>query len=105
VLAYVVAQRTREFGVRMALGARRQDVWRLVLRQAAALVLAGISIGLVTSWFVTSLMRNMLFGITPTDPKTLAAVAVVLAMTALVACQLPALRATRADPLNALRAE
>jgi predicted permease len=105
VLAYVVAQRTREFGVRMALGARRQDVWRLVLRQAAALVLAGISIGLVTSWFVTGLMRNMLFGITPTDPMTLAGVVVVLATTALVACQIPALRATRADPLNALRAE
>jgi len=105
VLAYVVAQRTQEFGVRMALGAQRRDVWRLVLEQAGALVASGVAIGVVTSWLVTRLMRTMLFGVTPTDPLTFGAVVVVLVVTALVACQLPALRATRADPLTALRAE
>lgn len=101
MLSYVVAQRTQEFGVRMALGARRADVWRLVIRQAGLLVVTGV----VISGFVTSLMQAMLFGVTPTDPLTFALVVAVLAVTALAACQVPALRATRADPLSALRAE
>jgi len=105
VLSYVVAQRTQEFGVRMALGARRADVWRLVVRQAGLLVVTGVVIGVVISGFVTSLMQAMLVGVTPTDPLTFAAVVAVLAVTALAACQVPALRATRADPLSALRAE
>lgn len=105
VLSYVVAQRTQEFGVRMALGARRADVWRLVIRQAGLLVVTGVVIGVVISGFVTSLMQAMLFGVTPTDPLTFALVVAVLAVTAIAACQVPALRATRADPLSALRAE
>ena len=105
LIAYVVAQRIREFGVRMALGAQRRDVWRLVLGQAGVLVVAGTGIGVVTSWFVTGLMRNMLFGITPTDPITYAGVVIVLVVAGLVACQVPAFRATRVDPLTALRAE
>jgi len=80
-------------------------VWRLVIRQAGLLVVTGVAIGVVISGFVTSLMQAMLFGVTPTDPLTFALVVAVLAVTALAACQVPALRATRADPLSALRAE
>jgi predicted permease len=105
VLAYVVAQRTQEFGVRMALGAAREDVWRLVLRQAAVLVAAGVAVGTAASWALTRLMATMLFEVTPTDPITYASVVVCLSVVALLACQLPALRATRVDPLIALRAE
>jgi putative ABC transport system permease protein len=105
VLAYVVAQRTQEFGVRMALGASRQDVWRLVLRQASVLVLSGVALGAAASWGLTRLMSSMLFGVTPTDPVTYAAVVFGLSIVALLACQLPAMRATKVDPLIALRAE
>ena len=105
VLAYVVAQRTQEFGVRMALGASRQDVWRLVLRQASVLVSSGVALGAAASWGLTRLMSSMLFGVTPTDPVTYAAVVCGLSVVALLACQLPAMRATKVDPLVALRAE
>jgi ABC-type antimicrobial peptide transport system permease subunit len=105
VLAYVVAQRTQEFGVRMALGATRQDVWRLVVRQASVLVLSGVALGAAASWGLTRLMSSMLFGVTPTDPVTYAAVVFGLSIVALLACQLPAMRATKVDPLVALRAE
>jgi ABC-type antimicrobial peptide transport system permease subunit len=105
VLAYVVSQRTQEFGVRMALGARRRDVWRLVLRQAAILVAAGVAVGAGASWALTRLMSSMLFGVSPSDPLTYAIVVAGLSVVALLACQLPALRATRVDPLIALRAE
>jgi putative ABC transport system permease protein len=103
VLSYAVAQRTHEFGVRLALGAQPRDVWRLVIGQAALLVAAGVAIGLAISRLVTRAIQTMLYGVTPTDPFTFAAVVAVLVLTALVACQLPALRATRADPLSALR--
>ena len=105
VLAYVVAQRTQEFGVRMALGASRQDVWRLVLRQASVLVIAGVALGAVVSWGLTRLMATMLFGVTPTDPTTYAAVVSGLSVVALLGCHLPAMRATKVDPMIALRAE
>jgi predicted permease len=105
VLAYVVSQRTQEFGVRMALGASRRDVWRLVLRQAAILVAAGVAVGAGASWALTRLMSSMLFGVSPSDPLTYAIVVAGLSVVALLACQLPALRATRVDPLIALRAE
>ena len=105
VLAYVVSQRTQEFGVRMALGASRQDVWRLVLRQAITLVSIGVVVGAVASWGLTRLMSTMLFGVRPSDPVTYALVVGGLSIVALLACQLPALRATRVDPLVALRAE
>jgi predicted permease len=105
VLAYAVSQRAQEFGIRLALGAQRRDVWRLVVKQAAALVVFGSAIGLLGSWLSTTLMRSLLFGITPTDPVTFAGVTGLLAATALLACAWPALRATRVDPVTALRGE
>jgi putative ABC transport system permease protein len=105
VLAYVVTQRTQEFGIRMALGAARADVWRLVLGQASTLVAAGIVLGTVASWALTRLMASLLYGVQATDPVTFVVVAVALAAIALLACQLPALRATRVDPIIALRAD
>jgi predicted lysophospholipase L1 biosynthesis ABC-type transport system permease subunit len=105
VLAYVVAQRTQEFGVRMALGAARGDVWRLVLRQASVLVAIGIVVGTAASWALTRMISTMLFEVTATDPVTYGSVVAGLSIVALLACQLPAMRATRVDPLIALRAE
>jgi predicted permease len=105
VLAYVVAQRTREFGVRMALGAQRGDVWRMVLGQAFVLVGLGSVIGLGAAFGVTRLMRTLLYEVTPADPATYAGVVAVLALAAFAACQVPALRATRVNPTEALRAE
>ena len=105
VLSYAVSQRTQEFGVRLALGAQRHDVWRLVAGRALRLVALGVVIGLVLAGGVTRLMQSMLYNVRPTDPLTFGGVVAVLALTALAACQLPALRATRADPLTALRAE
>ncbi len=105
VLSYVVSQRTQEFGVRIALGAQRRDVWRLVTGQALLLIASGVAIGLVIARLVTHLIQTMLYNVAPTDPVTYGAVVAVLALTALAACQLPALRATRADPLTALRME
>jgi predicted permease len=105
VLSYVVSQRMREFGVRMALGAQRRDVWRLVLRQAFVLVAIGSAIGVGAAVLVTRLMRTLLYEVTPADPATYAGVVVVLAIAAFAACQLPAVRATRVNPLDALRAE
>jgi ABC-type antimicrobial peptide transport system permease subunit len=89
----------------MALGASRRDVWRLVLRQAAILVAAGVAVGAGASWALTRQMSSMLFGVSPSDPLTYAIVVAGLSVVALLACQLPALRATRVDPLIALRAE
>jgi ABC-type antimicrobial peptide transport system permease subunit len=105
VLSYVVSQRMREFGVRMALGAQRRDVWRLVLGQAFVLVAIGSAIGVGAAFLVTRLMRTLLYEVTPADPATYAGVVLVLAIAAFAACQLPAVRATRVNPLDALRAE
>jgi putative ABC transport system permease protein len=105
VLAYSVSQRTREFGVRMALGAGRRDVHGLVLRQAGRLLVWGVVVGTTAAWGVTGVMRSMLFGITPTDPIAFGGVIAVLSMTALAASQLPSLRASRVDPATALRHE
>jgi putative ABC transport system permease protein len=105
VISYAVAQRTREFGVRMALGARRADVGRLVLRHAAVLVAVGVAAGLIAAFGLTRLMSAMLFGVAPADPITFGSVAVVLGAVALVASLVPVMRATRVDPLEALRWE
>lgn len=105
VLAYLVTQRTREIGIRMALGARTADVLRLVLRDGMTPVAAGSVAGLVAALGVTRTIRTMLFGVTPLDPLSLAAAPVILALVALLACYLPARRATRVDPLVALRDE
>jgi predicted permease len=105
VMAYSVSQRTRELGIRMALGASRGDVVRLVVLQGLKLTIAGVVVGLAVSFAVTRLIVNMLFGVSPTDILTFSVVPAVLALAALGASYLPALRATRIDPLVALRAE
>jgi putative ABC transport system permease protein len=105
VMSYSVTQRSRELGVRIALGADRGDVLRLVLRQGMGLAMAGIGIGLAAALGLTRLIESQLFGVTATDPATFALVAAVLAATALVANLVPAIRATRLDPAVVLREE
>ncbi len=105
VVAYAATRRTREFGIRMALGARPGDVLRLVLGEGLKLTAAGVVIGIVAALALTRLLTKLLFGVDPTDPLTLAAVAVVLAAVATLACWLPAHRATRIHPTEALRTE
>jgi putative ABC transport system permease protein len=105
VLAHTVAQRSREIGIRMALGARTQDVLVLVLRQGMTLVLIGIAVGLAGAFALARLLSGLLFGVTPTDPVTFTVVPLLLAAVALAACYLPARRAARVDPMTALRCE
>ncbi len=105
VLAYLVGQRTRDIGVRMALGAQRLDVLRMVLREGARMTLAGAVIGLAVALALTRLMASMLFGVRPTDPITFATVAALLCAIALFACYIPARRASKVDPMVALRYE
>ena len=105
VISYIVSQRTREFGVRLALGARSGDVGRMVVREAALLVAMGLAIGLVAAAALTRLMGALLYGVAPFDPVTFLAVATTLALVALVAAWLPARRAAKVDPIEALRWE
>jgi ABC-type antimicrobial peptide transport system permease subunit len=105
VIAYSVSQRTREIGLRLALGAERRTVYELILGEAGRLVLAGLVIGAGASIAAGFLMRTVLFGTEPWDVPTLAGVAVVLAVAALVASFIPARRAASVNPIDALRAE
>ncbi len=105
VISYVVGQRTREIGIRMALGAKRATVLKMVLLQAGRMIVAGLAVGLIAAVGLTRLMSTMLFGVSPMDPVTLLGVTVVLALVALLACYWPARRATLVDPTVALRYE
>lgn len=103
VIAYLVTQRTPEIGIRMALGAKRREIVRLILSHGMEMVLIGILIGAISSIALTRLMTAMLYGVKPGDPGTFAAVAILLATTALLACLVPAIRSALVDPLVALR--
>jgi putative ABC transport system permease protein len=105
VMAYLVAQRTREIGVRMALGATRAAVVRMVVLNAAALVAGGLAIGGVASWYLSAASRAFVFGLQPTDPRAFAAAAAAVSVAALVATLIPARRAASVDPMVALRSE
>ena len=105
VVACTVAQQTREIGIRMALGARRVQVFRLVVGQGARLAVAGVLLGLAGSLALTRLMASLLFGVTPTDPMTFLVTALALPAVAVLASFVPARRATRVDPMTALRCE
>jgi putative ABC transport system permease protein len=105
VMAYAVSQRTRELGIRLALGASRSSVRYLVLGRGLGMAALGIGIGLAGALALTRLLVSQLFGVSPTDPEVLAAAAATLAAVSAVACFIPAFRATRVDPVIALRSE
>ncbi|MFI5127563.1 MAG: FtsX-like permease family protein, partial [Candidatus Acidiferrales bacterium] len=105
VISYIVSERTHEIGIRLALGAQRADILKMVLRQGLSLAIAGAAVGLAGALIVSHLMAGLLYGVRPTDLLTFAGVAVLLISVALLACYIPARRAMRVDPMVALRYE
>ena len=105
VISFAVAQRTHELGIRTALGAKRTDVFTLIVRRGLVLALLGVAIGIPAAVALTGVIASQLFGVTPTDPATLAAAAAMFVFIALLACSIPARRATKVDPMVALRSE
>jgi len=105
VVAYAVTRRTREIGVRMALGARASDVLAMVLREGGMLAASGVTLGIIGALATSRVLAGFLFGVTPLDPTVFVAVPALLGAVALGACLLPARRAARVDPVTALRAE
>jgi putative ABC transport system permease protein len=105
VVSYSVARRTKEFGLRMVLGAQGGDVLGLVMKQGAGMILIGVAAGLVLAFVFTRLMASLLFGVTATDLPTFASVTIILFLVAMAACYIPARRATRVDPIQTLRYE
>jgi putative ABC transport system permease protein len=104
-MAYTVSLQTREIGIRMALGAQRNDVLRMILKKGLVLIVGGILAGVVLDLSMTRFMASQIWGVSATDPWTCAAVVVVILVVGVAACLLPAFRATRVDPLAALRSE
>src|SRR6185436_14692255 len=105
VMAYAISQRTREIGVRMALGARAQDVLKLMLKQGGQLIVIGVALGSVVGFGLTRFMGRLLFEVEPSDPLTYVSMPLLLATVALLACYIPARRAAKVDPMVALRYE
>jgi putative ABC transport system permease protein len=105
VMAYTTSQRTREIGIRVALGAQRGDVMKLVIAQGMKLALIGTVLGLAASLALTRLIKSLLFGVSPADPLAFTAAVLTLAIVALLACYIPARRAAKVDPMLSLRCE